>query len=318
MTVLLRGFFRRMKALAPIRHGQRPSEEGYILVAVIFMLAILIISLALAAPRVAKDIQRDRELETMQRGKQYIRGIQLYYRKFNAYPPNVDALVKTNEIRFLRKKYVDPTTGKDEWKPIHFGQNKAPTAMGFFGQPLAGSTLAGIGPSGGNGVSGASPAGGAFMGGGGAGGAGTGAIGGTDNTGGAAGIAGQTSATGTDAGGTSGTSSTFSTGGQTFGGLGIIGFSPNSPKASILVYKKKSHYNEWEFVYDPAIEKMAMSGMSGAGSGAVPAGGAGTSSTGLTGTSSVGGTNTFGGSNGGSSGGTGFGSSPTQPTAPQQ
>ena len=81
---------------------------------------------------------------------QYRRAIQLYYRKFHAYPPNVDALVKTNNIRFLRKKYIDPITGKDDWKPIMFGQNKAPTAMGFFGQPLAGTTIAGIGPSGGN------------------------------------------------------------------------------------------------------------------------------------------------------------------------
>ena len=98
----------------------------------------------------------------MERGKQYIRAVQLYYRKFHAYPPNVDALVKTNEIRFLRKKYIDPTTGKDDWKPILFGQNKTPTAMGFFGQPLAGSasTVAGIGPSGGGGISGGSMIGG--------------------------------------------------------------------------------------------------------------------------------------------------------------
>ena len=121
----------------PIR--RQPSEEGYILVAVIFMLAILILSLAVAFP-LREDIQRDREDETMQRGKQYIRAIQLYYKKFHAYPPNVDALVKTNDIRFLRKKYIDPTTGKEDWKPILFGQNKTPQAMGFFGQPLAGAS----------------------------------------------------------------------------------------------------------------------------------------------------------------------------------
>ncbi len=132
----------------PIRRHR--SEEGYILVAVIFMLAILILSLAVAIPRVREDIQRDREEETMQRGKQYVRAIQLYYKKFQAYPPNVDALVKTNDIRFLRKKYIDPTTGKEEWKPILFGQNKTPQAMGFFGQPLAAASLAGIGPAGGN------------------------------------------------------------------------------------------------------------------------------------------------------------------------
>jgi len=99
------------------------------LVVVIFMLAMLILSLSIAIPRVRESIQRDREEETMRRGKQYIRAVQLYYKKFNAYPPNVDALVKTNNIRFLRKKYVDPTTGKDEWKPILFGQNKTPQAM---------------------------------------------------------------------------------------------------------------------------------------------------------------------------------------------
>ena len=146
----------------PIR--RQPSEEGYILVAVIFMLAILILSLAVAIPRVREDIQRDREEETMQRGKQYIRAIQLYYKKFQAYPPNVDALVKTNDIRFLRKKYIDPTTGKEEWKPILYGQNKTPQAMGFFGQPLAAASLAGIGPAGGNtglaGAPGTNPTGG--------------------------------------------------------------------------------------------------------------------------------------------------------------
>src|SRR5580658_3259252 len=146
-----------MMTRQPIR--RRPSEDGYMMIAVMFMLAVLIIAMAVAAPKVKEDIQREREVETMQRGKQYIRAIQLYYRKFHAYPPNVDALVKTQEIRFLRKKYIDPTTGKDEWKPIQFGQNKAPTAMGFFGQPLGGSSIAGTGPSGGNGLQGATPMG---------------------------------------------------------------------------------------------------------------------------------------------------------------
>jgi hypothetical protein len=72
----------------------------------------------------------------MNRGKQYTRAIRLYYRKFGTYPPNVDALVKTNEIRFLRTRYLGPTTGQDDWKPILLGQNKTPLAMGFFGKPL--------------------------------------------------------------------------------------------------------------------------------------------------------------------------------------
>lgn len=245
----------------PIRRRPKPSEEGYILVAVIFMLAILMISMMVAAPAIKKDIQRDRELETMQRGKQYARAIKMYYKKFNAYPPNVDALVKTSNIRFLRKKYIDPTTGKDEWKPVRLGQNKTPTAMGFFGQPMAGSTMAGIGSSGGNGVTGATTLGSSSS------------IFGSSSS-----ATGTTSSSGTtaDSGSTSSTDATSSstssstTGlsgqtGQTFGGVGIIGFSPNSPKQSILVYKKKNHYNEWEFVYDPLADQTVISSGSGAG-----------------------------------------------------
>jgi type II secretory pathway pseudopilin PulG len=306
------------------------------LVAVIFMLALLIISLAVAAPKVARDIQRDRELETMQRGKQYIRAIRLYYRKFSAYPPSIDALVKTQNLRFLRKKYVDPTTGKEEWKPIHFGQNKAPTAMGFFGQPLTGSTLAGIGPNGGNGVAGAANAGSAFMGSNNSSGSnnsfgsnssfGSSGASGMNSTFGAnnananpsAGGSGSTDSSGTNNGTGSGSSSdpnNLGGSGQTFGGLGIIGFSPGSPKASLLVYKTKSHYNEWEFVYDPIMERM----MQAAGN----LGGMGTPASNLngspTGNQTGGGLGPTGGNSGGGfGGGGGFGSggssSPTNTT----
>jgi type II secretory pathway pseudopilin PulG len=262
---------------------------------VIFLLALLTVWMSVAVPKMTRSIQRDHEVETMHRGKQYIRAVQLYYRKFHAYPPNMDALVKTNEIRFLRKKYIDPMTGKDDWKPLMYGQNKAPTVMGFFGQPLAtGSTLAGIGMSGGNGVNGLNGAAGAGLGGGsqyasgslgsifnsqqGAGatqsptsgtdangntipGSGTG---GTDANGNpiAGGGTGGTDANGNPipGGGTTGLSSSGSTAGQTFGGAGIIGVTPVSPKVSLLVYKKKTHYNEWEFDYDPAMETMMMQG----------------------------------------------------------
>ena len=212
------------------------------------MVFLLMLSLSVALPKIAKEIQRDREVETMQRGKQYARAVKMYYKKFQRYPPNLDALVKTNEIRFLRKKYKDPTTGKDEWKPVLLGQNKAPTAMGFFGQPLMGTTMAGVGPGGASGIAGANslipqnpltP---------------------TDPNAGTtpADPNNPTAANPTDpnspgAGGTNPT-------GPTFGGAGIIGFSPMSPKPSILVYKKKTHYNEWEFVYDPLADQQMMPG----------------------------------------------------------
>src|SRR5580698_6831980 len=116
----------------------RSGEEGYILIAVLFLAVMVLIALSIAAPKMAASIERDRELELQHRGKQYVRAIKLYYKKFGAYPPNMEALEKTSEIRYLRKRYKDPVTGKDEWHLIHFGENKTPTAMGFFGQPLTG------------------------------------------------------------------------------------------------------------------------------------------------------------------------------------
>jgi type II secretory pathway pseudopilin PulG len=212
-----------------IRRVKCPAEEGYILVVVVFLLALMTIAMAVAVPKVAKALQRDRELETMQRGKQYIRAIRLYYRKFGAYPTSVDALVNTNQLRFLRKRYLDPTTGKDDWKPIGIGQNKTPLAMGFFGQPLGlgttGIASAGIGSS-----IATSPL--------------SDASSGSDNTNSTAG-----QASGTNSG-------SDSASGQTLGVGPIIGFSPASPKQSILVYKKKNHYNEWEFLYSPLTDQM--------------------------------------------------------------
>jgi type II secretory pathway pseudopilin PulG len=318
-----------------------PSEEGYVLLAVIFLLFLLLISLSIAAPKIARQIQRDHEVETMNRGKQYIRAIQLYYHKFHAYPPSVDALVNTNSIRFLRKRYPDPITGKDDWKPVLFGQNKAPTAMGFFGQPLLGSTISGIGPSGGSGIaglSGSSGSSGSTLSGGALGsifnsgsadssnpqtpstggnsGSGSNSTGGTDTGGGSAsGSSGTTSGSGTiGATGSTGTSSFGSSiTGQTFGGAGIIGFSPNSPKQSILIYKTKTKYDEWEFVYDPIIEQKilqvgtGLSSQSGSGTNPTSGGLSGQSGSGTTtGPASGGfGTTGFGSSGSGSSGSSG-------------
>jgi type II secretory pathway pseudopilin PulG len=232
----------------------KESEAGYTLLAVIFLLFLLTLSLSIAAPRVARDIQVDRERETVHRGLQYRRAIQLYYRKFHAYPPNLDALVKTNNIRFLRKKYVDPTTGKAEWKPILFGQAKTQT-LGFFGQPLAGgaSSIAGVGPTGGNtSTTGSSSVFGSSS---------------TSSTDTSSSTSGSSTSTGSAFGGSSSTGSAFgsssstgsstgsSSNGQTFGGAGIIGFEPMGTHQSILIWKKKNHYNEWEFVYDPLSDQ---------------------------------------------------------------
>ena len=59
----------------------------------------------------------------------------------------MDALEKSTTVRFLRQKYVDPLTGKSDWRLIPVGQNKT-TVKGFFGQPLGGLGGGGLGSAG--------------------------------------------------------------------------------------------------------------------------------------------------------------------------
>ncbi|HEX4006112.1 MAG TPA: hypothetical protein VHX60_08055 [Acidobacteriaceae bacterium] len=115
------------------------GEAGYVLLAVIFLTVLMLVTLAVAAPKIARSIQRDKDLETIHRGEQYKRAIQLYYRQFNAYPTSFDQLVNTNNVRYLRKKYADPETGKDDWKPVYYGHAHV-HPLGFFGQPLSAVT----------------------------------------------------------------------------------------------------------------------------------------------------------------------------------
>ena len=60
------------------------------------------------------------------RGKQYTRGIKLYYRKTRKFPTSLDDLTKPQigNIRFMRQAYKDPMNSKDgEWRLIYVGPN---------------------------------------------------------------------------------------------------------------------------------------------------------------------------------------------------
>jgi type II secretory pathway pseudopilin PulG len=109
-------------------------EDGYMLLAVVVMAALVLIALSVAAPVVAKDLRRDKEIESQHRMQQYVRAIRMYQIKFpGQYPPSIKALEGSNNIRFLRHVYVDPLTGKADYKLIHQGQQQTKIHV-FFGQ----------------------------------------------------------------------------------------------------------------------------------------------------------------------------------------
>ena len=103
------------------RASKGRKESGYALLFVLAMASIVAIMLYMQLPRVAFEAQRDREQLLIDRGEQYSRAIKLYVRKFNRFPADMDALDSTQNIRFLRRHYIDPMTGKSEWRLIHVG-----------------------------------------------------------------------------------------------------------------------------------------------------------------------------------------------------
>src|ERR1700693_790781 len=97
------------------------TESGFAMLLVFVFAAAIAITMYMEMPRVAFESQRQREHLLITRGEQYERGIQLFYRKYHTYPQNLDDLETTKNMRFLRRRYKDPMTGKDEWRLIHVG-----------------------------------------------------------------------------------------------------------------------------------------------------------------------------------------------------
>jgi type II secretory pathway pseudopilin PulG len=113
-----------MKRSRQIRSAH-PAESGYALILIMFFLALLILLMAEAAPTVLSSIQREKETEMVWRGKQYTRGIRLYYLKMNRFPTSLDDLTKPKTgIRFMRQAYKDPLNQVDgSWRLIYVGPN---------------------------------------------------------------------------------------------------------------------------------------------------------------------------------------------------
>jgi type II secretory pathway pseudopilin PulG len=95
------------------------SEKGYTLAVVVVLTSVLLVGLSEAMINWQKAMQREREEELIFRGKQFIRAVDLWQRKFpNTWPTTIDALLNTNNTRFLRKRWKDPITNSDEWRLI--------------------------------------------------------------------------------------------------------------------------------------------------------------------------------------------------------
>src|SRR5215467_12310329 len=125
------------------------------------MAAVIAITLYMELPRVAMQAQRDKEQQLIDTGEQYKRAIQLFVAKAKRYPGDIKELESFQNTRFLRQRYIDPMTGKDEWRVIHIqggvlqdSKVTKPQQQGTDKKDLGGNTFANVENSFGTGLNG--------------------------------------------------------------------------------------------------------------------------------------------------------------------
>jgi len=103
---------------------RRRKDSGFAMLLVFLMAACIAITLYIEVPRVAFEAERQRELLLVDRGNQFKRAIQVFVpdktnNPMRRYPATIEELENFNNHRYLRRRYLDPMTGKDEWRLVH-------------------------------------------------------------------------------------------------------------------------------------------------------------------------------------------------------
>jgi hypothetical protein len=81
--------------------------------------AMVAIMLYMELPVAVFEAKRQKEELLVDRGEEYAHAVRLYVRKFHHYPASLDQLEDTNRLRFLRHRFKDPFTGKNDWRLLH-------------------------------------------------------------------------------------------------------------------------------------------------------------------------------------------------------
>ena len=125
----------------------RQRERGSALLIVFVFAAVVGIMLYREMPVIVFEAHRQKEELLIDRGEEYKHAIKLYVRKVGTFPPSIEALENTNRMRFLRHKFDDPLTGKDDWRILHAGPGgmiidskiKTNNKLDANGKPVAGN-----------------------------------------------------------------------------------------------------------------------------------------------------------------------------------
>jgi hypothetical protein len=105
----------------PVSDFVRGSDRGSALLIVFVFAAIIAITLYVEMPVYVFEARRQKEELLIDRGNEYKHAIRLFVRRLGSYPPSLEALQNTNNMRFLRHRFVDPFTKNDDWRLLHAG-----------------------------------------------------------------------------------------------------------------------------------------------------------------------------------------------------
>ena len=113
----------RMAMKHPNKNVVAKSQRGFALLMVMFLTTLVLLGAIAAAPYVRTERRREKEEEMIWRGKQYVRGVKLYYRKTGHFPTSVDDLTKPKlgSLRFMRQAYKDPMNSRRHLAIIYVG-----------------------------------------------------------------------------------------------------------------------------------------------------------------------------------------------------
>jgi len=268
---------RTIKTIAPSKC--RPQQSGYAILLVLFLATLMLLATMTVAPNILTDGRREREKEMIWRGKQYTRGIKMFYRKTGKFPTSLEDLTKPKigNVRFMRQAYKDPMNPKDgEWRLIYVGPagqligSLKPqralqlTGMGGF-QSLTAPNIGGAGVPGGPGPGQALGQAASQI------GSSLGSTPQTTGSGSAAatqpgsGISTDTSLPGglgdTDTPDSeAATDALLNTEPPAVMGGNIIGVGSKINQRSIIVYDKAKNYRQFEFIWDPSKDALIIGG----------------------------------------------------------
>jgi len=122
--------------------ASRPPRQGYTLVALVILIAVMGIATAIVLPLWSSVIQRERERQLIFRGAQYAEAIRVFQARFGRLPVKLEELLEV-EPRSIRQLWDDPMTDDGRWELMRqVGQGGTPGEDG--GAPgIGGGTVGG-------------------------------------------------------------------------------------------------------------------------------------------------------------------------------